>query len=141
MEVSMRRSTDIPASAGEGSERRDDTRRRWYARGHPEEVPRVLMVCSNCGAQNDAGRKFCAECGMRLATACSACGSANPASAKFCGECGTTLGGAAGVGPAAAAVAASRAPEIKPAAELKLVSILFADLVGFTMASEKRDPE
>jgi class 3 adenylate cyclase/tetratricopeptide (TPR) repeat protein len=101
------------------------------------------MVCSNCGAQNDAGRKFCAECGTRLATACSACGSANPASAKFCGECGTTLGGAAAAGPpaAAAAVAASRAPEIQPAAELKLVSILFADLVGFTTASEKRDPE
>jgi class 3 adenylate cyclase/tetratricopeptide (TPR) repeat protein len=50
---------------------------------------------------------------------------------KFCGECGTPLTGAAA--PAAASPT--------PAAERRLVSVLFADLVGFTAASEGRDAE
>jgi class 3 adenylate cyclase/predicted ATPase len=97
------------------------------------------MVCSNCGASNDAGRKFCADCGTRLAVVCAACGAANAASAKFCGECGSGLAEVA----AASAITppAPRLPETQPAAELKLVSILFGDLVGFTSSSEKRDPE
>jgi class 3 adenylate cyclase/tetratricopeptide (TPR) repeat protein len=52
---------------------------------------------------------------------------------KFCGECGAALAAAAPVQPCAAP-----AP---PAAERRLVSILFADLVGFTAASEGRDAE
>src|SRR5439155_25498162 len=43
----------------------------------------------------------------------------------------------AGVAPAVAPAAAP----IAPAAERKLVSVLFADLVGFTSASEDRDAE
>jgi predicted ATPase/class 3 adenylate cyclase len=53
---------------------------------------------------------------------------------KFCGECGTALG--ATTAPAAAGPATS-----SPAAERRLVSVLFADLVGFTAASELRDAE
>jgi class 3 adenylate cyclase/tetratricopeptide (TPR) repeat protein len=97
------------------------------------------MVCSNCGATNDAGRKFCADCGTRLAVSCAACGAANAASARFCGECGAGLLDVAG-GPTAPGPP-TRLPEVQPSAELKLVSILFADLVGFTSSSEKRDPE
>jgi class 3 adenylate cyclase len=50
---------------------------------------------------------------------------------RFCGECGATLES----GPPAAT-----APPA-PAAERRLVSVLFADLVGFTNASEGRDAE
>ncbi len=93
------------------------------------------MVCSNCGSENDAGRKFCGECGAALALLCPACGSANSPGVKFCGECGSTLPATS----AAAAVPPSPAPSATT--ERRLVSVLFADLVGFTTLSEGRDSE
>jgi class 3 adenylate cyclase/tetratricopeptide (TPR) repeat protein len=86
--------------------------------------------CSSCGTQNEEGRKFCGECGARLARACPACGTQNDPAAKFCGECGSSLD--------------HEAPAVKlaaPAAERRLVSVVFADLVGFTSMSESRDAE
>ena len=47
------------------------------------------MICSNCGAENPAGAKFCNECATPLATTCPNCGTANAPSAKFCSECAT----------------------------------------------------
>ncbi len=98
------------------------------------------MICSTCGTENEAGRKFCLECGARLAAGCPSCGAPNPATAKFCGECGTALAGEVGALPARAAVTTREAAP--PAvAERRLVSVLFADLVGFTALAEGRDPE
>ena len=55
---------------------------------------------------------------------------------KFGGVGGSPLGAGAGApGPARAVTAAA------PAAERRLVSVLFADLVGFTTLSESRDAE
>ncbi len=101
------------------------------------------MICSNCGTNNEAGRKFCKECGTALAVTCPNCGAANTPDAKFCGECGTALTATAGTVPATTAAtrpAPAQAPE-GPVAERRLVSVLFADLVGFTTISEGRDPE
>jgi class 3 adenylate cyclase len=94
------------------------------------------MLCSSCGAENREGRKFCAACGRSLGLVCGACGTANEPGERFCGECGSPL--TAADGPAAAALPA---PREAPASERRLVSVLFADLVGFTPLSETRDAE
>jgi class 3 adenylate cyclase/tetratricopeptide (TPR) repeat protein len=54
---------------------------------------------------------------------------------RFCGECGTPLGIDGGAGPEIAAAPA------QPATERRLVTVLFADVVGFTTLSEARDSE
>src|SRR5438093_1220132 len=90
------------------------------------------MICATCGAENRVGRKFCADCGASLALACPACGAPNEPGERFCGECGARIDNA--VSPLAAEATA-------PVAERRLVSILFADLVGSTPLSESRDAE
>ena len=56
---------------------------------------------------------------------CPSCGHRNQSGAKFCSECGVAL------------LAAAPAPQ----AERKTVTVLFADLVGFTARAEQLDPE
>ena len=102
------------------------------------------MNCPTCGTLNEPGRKFCGECGTRLAAVCPSCGTPNVAGTKFCGECGTPVADAApaaGFIPVAAVGAPTGVAGAGPVAERRLVSILFADLVGFTTLSEGRDPE
>src|SRR2546423_10571799 len=93
------------------------------------------MVCPNCQAETRPGRKFCAQCGTALAAACPSCGAANQPGERFCGDCGTPLAGA----PASSAAAGH--PAVPPAAERRLVSVLFADLVCFSSLSAKRYPD
>jgi class 3 adenylate cyclase/tetratricopeptide (TPR) repeat protein len=97
------------------------------------------MVCSNCGFENEAGRKFCGECGSPLTVPCPSCGTPNAPGMKFCGECGSSLAGSA-ARPSTTAATAPAAAAV-PATERRLVSVLFADLVGFTTLSESRDSE
>jgi class 3 adenylate cyclase/tetratricopeptide (TPR) repeat protein len=56
---------------------------------------------------------------------CPKCGQVNPEGAKFCLECGTTL---------------AELPRAQRE-ERKVVSVVFADLVGFTSQAERMDPE
>jgi class 3 adenylate cyclase/tetratricopeptide (TPR) repeat protein len=90
----------------------------------------------NCGVENPAGARFCGGCGSSLARICSACGEANDAGMRFCNQCGAALDESAESPQPAAPPRAAQA-----VAERRLVSVLFADLVGFTSASEKRDAE
>jgi predicted ATPase/class 3 adenylate cyclase len=92
------------------------------------------VTCSNCGTENRPGRKFCSSCGNALAVACPNCGAANEPGDRFCGECGTAL-------DATAPAPATPATDGGSVAERRIVTVLFADLVGFTTLSESRDPE
>ncbi len=50
------------------------------------------MICSGCGQENRAGRKFCAGCGSPLSLVCGSCGATNEPGERFCGQCGRPLG-------------------------------------------------
>jgi class 3 adenylate cyclase/tetratricopeptide (TPR) repeat protein len=110
-----------------------------------------VLRCVACGTENRPDRKFCAECGAALARACPSCGGANLPGERFCGECGAVLettpgttaspGGTAGAGPTSPSGGAPSADLQATAAERRLVSVLFADLVGSTALAEARDPE
>ncbi len=104
------------------------------------------MRCSNCKAENPAGKKFCGDCGAALANLCPKCGADNPADKRFCGECGTALGAPAGTAPAKKAndspilVAETPAPE-NLEGERKTITALFADIKGSTELEQDLDPE
>src|SRR5512141_892667 len=98
----------------------------------------MTLICANCGTENLAGAKFCMECASPFASGCPNCGFVNLPNAKFCSECATPL--IAGSTPAPRAAAAA-APATESGAERRLVSVLFADLVGFTPFAEERDAE
>ncbi len=101
------------------------------------------MVCASCGTENPADKRFCGDCGAPLSSGCPSCGANNPPGKRFCGDCGTALGTGAGIVSVggASSQSASQISGETAVAERRLVSILFADLVGFTTFSEVRDSE
>ncbi|MGE3876143.1 MAG: zinc-ribbon domain-containing protein, partial [Parvibaculaceae bacterium] len=86
------------------------------------------MACRSCGTETKPGQRFCTACGAPQAAVCRSCGTENPAAARFCGNCGTGL---------ETAPQAGRPVE----GELRPVTVLFADLSGFTALSDSGDPE
>ena len=99
------------------------------------------MVCSNCGTENRPGRKFCGGCAAPLALVCPSCGAANEPDMRFCGECATPLVAATAPLPAKTFRPGPPTPGVGPVSERRLVTILFADLVGFTTLADGRDVE
>lgn len=121
------------------------------------------MKCTECGFENPGGFKFCGNCGAKLKNICPSCGFENPPNFKFCGECGNKLFGAKKVeqGQKQHGVQfqepekiekkeierrdenfeKEEIEEVRRESERRPVSILFADISGFTTLSEKLDPE
>jgi class 3 adenylate cyclase/tetratricopeptide (TPR) repeat protein len=81
-----------------------------------------MIRCARCGRENPADAQFCMRCGAALSRVCPNCGAANAMDATFCLQCGTPLAAAA-------------------TTERRLLSILFADLVGSTALTQRLDPE
>src|SRR3954463_15179556 len=97
------------------------------------------MRCPSCGFDNRDAAKFCGECATRLTSVCPSCGADAVPGQRFCDECGTPIS----TTPAAERPAATQEipRQSTPVSERRVVSVLFADLVGFTPLSESRDPE
>ena len=97
------------------------------------------MTCPSCGSANGEGAKFCVGCGTPLARTCAACGTPATAGQRFCAECGAPVDGQVRRVPI---TAPALEPSLRaPVAERRLVSVLFADLVGFTAGAAVRDAE
>ncbi|MEK6710656.1 MAG: adenylate/guanylate cyclase domain-containing protein [Nitrospinota bacterium] len=119
------------------------------------------MQCSACRHENRPQALFCEQCGARLERLCPACGDAVQPGARFCGHCGGALESApqAAAGPsplgARAEAFAKQIPSYTPRhlvekvlttrgameGERRQVTVLFADVCGFTGISENLDPE
>jgi class 3 adenylate cyclase len=85
-----------------------------------------MEQCPHCGSEVEAGQRFCGSCGGSLALVCPVCETENPLSNKFCGSCGAEL------------VRSQVSEEVE---ERRVVTVLFADIVGFTSRAEQLDPE
>jgi class 3 adenylate cyclase len=89
--------------------------------------------CPGCGEPTPAAGRFCIHCGLPRQQTCPSCGEPIIDGARFCMQCGAALQ----AGDAAKPGVSVR----ESVSERRLVSVLFADLVGFTPLSEHRDPE
>ncbi|MGO9566845.1 MAG: adenylate/guanylate cyclase domain-containing protein [Desulfomonilaceae bacterium] len=109
------------------------------------------MKCPNCQVNNPETRKFCRECGKKLVIVCPECETENPPADKFCGECGHDLRKPKEDKPLDYDQPHSYTPKhladkilstrSSIEGERKLVTVMFADVAGFTSMSEKLDPE
>jgi class 3 adenylate cyclase/tetratricopeptide (TPR) repeat protein len=128
------------------------------------------MICPACHHENPERAKFCLECGTRLFAACPHCGTELPPEAKFCLECGQRVAapevapapGTVPAAPGSAAGAVLPLPDYRTRlvsytpkhlaekilksrsaleGERRQVTVLFADLAGFTTLAEHLDPE
>src|SRR5438105_12477597 len=120
---------DAPAASGRAAGRpysRPATRKdRWLMASE--------RSCPACAVANPAGARFCMACGAALASGCPAGGTEVPAQARVCMACGAALDGAA--------TAAAAPADAAPSEERRTVTVLFADLSGYTAVSEQLDHE
>ncbi len=85
------------------------------------------MRCGACAYQNEAGSRFCAACGVALASVCAHCGLVLPETARFCTSCGKPR--------------QSDARVAEVAGERKQATVLFADIAGSTARIAALDAE
>jgi len=106
------------------------------------------VKCPKCRIENPEGKKFCSQCGSRLAPLCPNCDAEVAQGDRFCGECGRNLS----VPPVTAkerfqkylaegisARDLSQGGRIE--GEKKLVTVMFCDMEGYTPLTERLGPE
>src|ERR1700680_4140707 len=110
-------------------------------------------TCETCAADKPAAAQFCMAGGARLERICPECGASALPEARFCVACGTAIEteeqpNAAGMIAGAGAAGAGETATLAPAAgrdatkeERRTVTVLFADLSGYTAVAERLDPE
>ena len=110
------------------------------------------MKCPDCNFDNPEGMKFCGNCGVPLCNICPSCNHNNPLQFKFCGNCGTPL---TPLAPSQALDDLARIQKYIPSylaekilqtkgrieGERRNVTVVFADVSGFTSMSETHDLE
>ncbi len=106
------------------------------------------MNCPNCQTENKEGRRFCGKCGTKLGWKCSACGFDNEPNDAFCGGCGEKQSAGESADPPKLEDIQDRLSVPEPlrqqmesaaqemVGENRLVTVLFADISGFTSLSE-----
>ncbi|HVK92142.1 MAG TPA: adenylate/guanylate cyclase domain-containing protein, partial [Mycoplana sp.] len=111
------------------------------------------MNCTACGFEVESGFAFCPKCGTPQPKSCASCGYPCPPDFAFCPKCGTTLAAAGGVSakeqapanhvraPAAGSARPPGAARPETEADRRIVTVLFADLCGYTTLGEQIDPE
>jgi len=104
------------------------------------------MNCGKCHTVNAAGRRFCAQCGAVLAIACASCGFENTSKDRFCGGCGRAMQEAEPIRQSALAAPGRLGNRLQQAqaamdGQIKLVTVLFADIRGSTALIAGLSPE
>jgi predicted ATPase/class 3 adenylate cyclase len=125
------------------------------------------MNCSSCGSEVQSGFAFCPKCGTKQPNSCPGCGYVCAPNFAYCPNCGTLVADtpkacgqpSSRTSPARfpteahppaltpnAALEADQASRPKPhkidtEANRRTITVLFADLSGFTAMSERLDPE
>lgn len=79
------------------------------------------------------------KCGSPLAFSCEGCGAQNEPGSAFCEGCGKPI--TAGSAPVATAPVQAELAVAPDRSERRTVTVLFADISGFTTLSEELDPE
>ncbi|MDM0116556.1 adenylate/guanylate cyclase domain-containing protein [Variovorax sp. J22R133] len=109
----------------------------------------IPKTCAGCGGELQPGANFCQRCGRRAASLCPACGHACEPDFKFCPRCGAAQAPVQAEPVALQPQSVPSMPAMPPAAndntdhhaDRRQVTVLFADLTGFTSLAETLDPE
>src|SRR5712691_10214787 len=125
------------------------------------------MICLTCHYANEDDARFCEQCGQALNITCPSCGSSASAGARFCRHCGqpllpspspTTIVAATALPPPRPSSLDERLDQLQRylpahladkilanrgrlAGERKLVTVLFADIAGYTALSAQLGEE
>jgi adenylate cyclase len=96
------------------------------------------VICAACAAPSPESAAFCMACGASLRQSCQRCGAEAPEGANFCPACGAALGDAAALGAIDADATETGTQDVE---QRRTVTVLFADLSGYTAISERLDHE
>jgi hypothetical protein len=109
------------------------------------------MICPECQEENPENKKFCRKCGEKLPSLCPQCSAPILSDDGFCGDCGHDLRKPKEPSKIDYQQPKSYTPKHLAdkilttrstlEGERKLVTVMFADVAGFTSLSEKLDPE